>query len=187
MDRQLTAVANGRSKRLNSGAVWSEGSGESTFVGRGLYRLTALALAFLRAQGLRPVCGQRGVQSACKGVATAVDLVCLAEESSTLWLVEVKCGFDGTRRQTVASKGNRSLPRSMRGALKACHDTHEHRHLAQLAATTAMFEEETETMERLRCEFGVRRVGACLLYLTDETVEAVPLPSWWKRIAPSLL
>lgn len=187
VDRQLTAVANGRSKLLAGDAAWSGKSAESPFAGKGLYRLTALALAFLRAQGLRPVCGQRGVRSASKGVATAVDLVCFAEQSSTLWLIEVKCGFDGTRRETVASKGNQSLPRSMRGALKACHDTHEHRHLAQLAATTAMFEEETETTKRLRSEFGVRRVRACLLYLTDETVEAVPLPAWWRRVGPSLV
>ena len=47
-------------------------------------------------------------------------------------------------------------------------------------ATTALFEREAGTLRALK-QRGVTKVGAVLLYVSDEGSEKHELPQWWRR------
>lgn len=177
VDKQLSAIVNMTSKRLRlTDAAWKLGK----FDGVGLYRLTSIALAALKHHGLRPVCAQRGVCDAAKGCATAADVVCLRETDRSLWLIELKCGFDGIR--TKEAKRGRGVVR-MRGALADKVDTHERRHMSQLCCTHRMFTSEDATLAALRTQHGVNTVSGALLYVTDQAAELAPMTQWWRHVA----
>lgn len=163
VDKQLTAIANGTFKQTTH-----------------THELTKVALAVLDKHKLVPVCGQRGV---CKQqIATAVDFVCTC--SDELWLVELKCGFEDVRSIPGKYRGREAC---FAGRFAACKDSAEHRHMAQLAATVAMFEQETEMIETLRQQHGVTQIRACVLYVCESGADLVPLPHWWRTRGARLL
>lgn len=163
VDRQLTAIANGTFKANTH-----------------KHELTNVALAVLQTHKLTPICGQRGVCS--REIATAIDFVCT--RANELWLVELKCGFEGVRSTPGKYKGKETC---FSGRFAACKDSAEHRHMAQLAATVAMFEQEAATLQRLRREHGIDRVKACVLYVCESGADLVPLPKWWQSRGKHLL
>jgi len=59
--------------------------------------------------------------------------------------------------------------------------------MAQLAATVAMFERETETLSKLQRQHGVMTVKACVLYVCESGADLVPLPAWWRTRGKHLL
>ena len=69
-------------------------------------------------------------------------------------------------------------PQQMRGLLSDAPDCLCNRHMAQLAATTAMFR-STPGLAELLPELGVESVQGLLLYATDEDVEYVEMQAWW--------
>lgn len=159
VDGQITAIANGRKPR------------------QGIFRLTKIALTALKAAGLRPVCGQLPVVSDCAGVATAIDLVAMrpSERGPELLLIELKTGYDQGRTLPALRGG---VEQRMAAPLEGASDCVCHRHLAQLAATTALFLSDPAMGERLE-HLGVVSVHSALLYLTDQDIEWVPMQEWW--------
>lgn len=167
VDRQLTAIANATEK-----------SNARRFC------LTTLALASLESYGLSPICGQRGVRHQRSHIATAVDLMCIHRERRELWLVELKCGFEGVRSQPGKLRGKDA---TFLGAFKQCSDTAEHRHMAQLAMTYLMFRSEQSTLRQLEAQHDISRVRACVLYLCESGVDFVELPDWWRKRAGKMI
>jgi hypothetical protein len=144
-------------------------------------KLTRLTFAALQYHGLAPVTSQRVVLDDVLRLATAVDVVCL--RGSALVLVELKCGFGGSRSEPARLRGRaQTFARPFHRAT----DCHLHRHFAQLAATAALFDAETATGEALQ-RAGVESVAAALLYVNDDGSELHELPSWWRRRGDQLL
>lgn len=158
VDEQLSTIANGRKPRN----------------GR-LYRLVRLALEALKNGGIRLVCGQLPVVSDSAVLASAIDLVGLTAEGE-LALIELKTGFDEGRSAPALLNGK---PQMMQAPLAHAGDCVYHRHLAQLAATVAMFDNDEATAEVLRSH-GVRCVRPMLMYVTDADTEIQELPEWWR-------
>jgi phage tail protein X len=159
VDRQLSQLANGRKLRKGTKA----------------FHLTRVVLAALARAGLEPVMGQFGVSSVAGALGTAADLLCLDASKRTLWVVELKTGYRQGRAQAAMQSGR---PQQMRGLLSDAPDCLCNRHMAQLAATTAMFR-STPGLAELLPELGVESVQGLLLYATDEDVEYVEMQSWW--------
>lgn len=161
IDQQVSMVANGRKPR------------------RSLYRLTKVALTALKAEGLRLVCGQLPVASDADNLASAIDVVGVRDgpDGTELVLVELKTGYDRGRQLPAMRQG---VAQTMRGPLQRAEDCLCHRHLAQLAATTALFLSDPCVGERLET-LQVQRVTALLLYVTDADVEFIPLADWWVK------
>jgi len=147
--------------------------------GSKMLKLTRLAFAALRYHGLEPVEAQRVVLDAGKGLGTAIDVVC-TRGADELVLVELKCGFPGNRSEPA-------VPRAMMGGpLRKAVDCALHRHLAQLAATAALFKAEAGTLRALAAK-GVTRVSGVLLYVNDDATEVHELPDWWERRGVKIL
>ena len=159
VDRQLAQLANGCKLRKGTKA----------------FHLTCVVLAALARAGLEPVLGQFGVSSVAGALGTAADLICLNASRRALVVVEVKTGYRQGRAQ-AAVKGGR--PQQMRGVLSAASDCLCNRHMAQLAATTAMFR-STPGLAELLPELGIEAVQGLLLYATDDDVEYVEMQPWW--------
>ena len=117
-----------------------------------------------------------------RGIGTAVDVVCQRGDDEVV-LLELKCGYRGDRATPVYDRGR---PLRMRAPLKTAVDCALHRHLAQLAATHALFVRERGTMAALRAK-GVARVTGALIYVDDDFSELHELPDWWRRRAERLL
>tara|TARA_Y100000389_G_C17435656_1_gene505344 strand:- start:455 stop:1201 length:747 start_codon:yes stop_codon:yes gene_type:complete len=144
-----------------------------------MLKFTRLVFSALKYHDLVPIGSQRVVLHEGKRLATAVDIVCTRGENE-LVLVELKCGFHGDRATPTFPKGN------LKGPLRKAVDCALHRHLAQLATTTALFERETGTLRALR-QHGVTKVGAALLYVSDEGSELHELAAWWRRRGAKIL
>ena len=141
--------------------------------GAKMLKFTRLAFAALSYHDLVPVGSQRVVLNEARRVGTAADIVCMRGESE-LVIVELKCGFVGDR--SVAA-----IPRAMMKApLTKAVDCALHRHLAQLAVTTALFTNEVGTLRALKNK-GVTKVGGVLLYIDDAGSEKHELPAWWRK------
>lgn len=184
VDRQLSALANGRKVPSPRRALTESSSRSAT--GPSLLRLTKLAVAALDSVGLTMVCAQRGVCSHSKRMATAIDLVCHRASDDALVVVEVKCGFHGVRRQPARLRGREML---LGPPLSRCLDTALHRHLAQLTITRHLFaaERTTHTTLREQCDVGTGGIDALLLYASDDDVELVALPDWWRERAEKIV
>ena len=144
-----------------------------------MLKLTRLTFAALRYHGLEPVEAQRVALDAGRGLGTAADVVC-TRGADELVLVELKCGFPGNRSDPA-------VPRAMMGGpLRKAVDCALHRHLAQLAATRALFLQEDATISALKKK-GVTRVVGLLLYVTPMASEIHALPDWWSRRGTALL
>lgn len=144
-----------------------------------MLKFTRLAFAALRYHDLVPIGSQRVVLHDRKRLATAVDVVCSRDEDE-LVLVELKCGFAGDRSTPTFPKANLQAP------LSKAVDCALHRHFAQLAATTALFEREAGTLRALKGK-GIAKVSAVLLYVSDEGSEKHELPAWWRRRGAKIL
>lgn len=138
-------------------------------------KLTSLVFEALRHHGISPLVGQRVVADAARGLGTAIDLV--GARKDELVVLELKCGYAGDR----SAAGGRMQP-----PLASASDSILHRHLAQLAATTALFENETETVQKLAAK-GIGRVSGALLYAQNDQVELHWLPSWWHKRGPRIV
>jgi hypothetical protein len=186
VDRQLSALANGRIVKSPRRGLSSNGTGVSTASSTPMMRLTKMATAALASTGLTMVSAQRGVCSHARGVATAVDLVCYRPSDDAIVVVEVKCGFHGVRRKPARLNGKDAF---LSSPLTSCPDTALHRHLAQLAVTRHMFASERTTLNVLskECGIGSGGVDAVLLYASEGDVELVTLPVWWRDRADTLL
>tara|TARA_B110000444_G_scaffold167983_1_gene156886 strand:+ start:898 stop:1665 length:768 start_codon:yes stop_codon:yes gene_type:complete len=150
--------------------------------GATMLKLTRHCFAALDHHGLKPVEAQRVVLDAQRGVATAVDVLCQRADDE-LVLVELKCGYRGNRASPVRHNGRVV---KMSAPLKTATDCALHRHLAQLAATHALFLREMGTMKALEKK-GIANVTGALLYVDDDASELHALPDWWKRRAQRLL
>lgn len=148
-----------------------------------MLRLTKMVFAAFEERGLEPVLGQRGVSSVHHRIGTAVDIVCHDANKNNIVLVELKCGHSQGRKN-AATKGNEEC--FMRGPLSGAKDTVLNRHLAQLSATTALFERERKTSSKLG-EMGIESVRSVVLYANDDRVDFYEMPQWWKKKGRSLL
>lgn len=147
-----------------------------------MMRMTRMTFAALAHHGLVPVDAQRVVVDGKRRLATAVDIVC-QRGTDELVLVELKAGYAGSRTAAALWGGR---PCFMKGPLAKARDSVLHRHLAQLAATTALFRSETGTMQALKRK-QVTTVSAALLYVNEQGSELHALPDWWARRATKLL
>ena len=145
--------------------------------------LTRLVFSALDEKKLQPVVGQRAVCSQLHRVGTAVDLVCYKQDTSSLVLVELKCGYSGCK---TAAARDASGECYMKGPLRRAADHTLHRHMAQLALTHAMFMREKHTLKRLG-SLGLESVDGLLLYANDAVVESYELAAWWRRKAAATL
>ena len=168
VDAQLTRIANtGGSK-----------------AGAHVYRLTKLVLEALRQQGLELLCAQRSVCVRRLGLATAADLVCFSPATSSVVILELKCGFPSGRKAAALSSNGQ--PQAMQAPLERAADCVLHRHFAQLACTYEMSKSPA-------LQNGLQKMGLCseidavLMYACDKGVETFRLPDWWKKRAPRML
>lgn len=137
----------------------------------------------LERAGLEPVMGQRGVCDEALGLATACDLVCYSEKDKQLVCVELKSGFHGDRKLAAHDKGK---PCMMAKPCMKAQDTTLNRHLAQLAATHSMLNNEPGVHASL-AKFGVESIAGALLYVDDSATELHPLPVWWAKRGAAIL
>ena len=146
---------------------------------KGMYSLTKLALLTLKMSSLVPVMAQRGCCSQANRVATACDLVCYDVASKRIVVVEVKCGFSGSRTCSAIEDGKECR---MHRPLDQAMDCFLNRHMAQLAATTRMLQNESELMKKVST-LGINcdRIDGALLYLNEEKCDLFRLNSWWRR------
>lgn len=149
----------------------------------GQYSLTKLVFAALEEHGLEPVVAQRAVHNTVIG--TAADVLCYEASTGMLYVVELKCGCSGNKMASATGKGGKSL--NMKKPLGAVADCVLNRHLLQLACTRELLVLETDTMKRLMALGVDAVVGACLLYVNDETTELHTLCSYWEERAPRVL
>jgi hypothetical protein len=141
-------------------------------------------LLALQSEGLHPVCAQRGVCDSSATIATAADFICFERDTNRLVVIELKTGFSGARNAPARANGNLA---HLRGPLSTAADTHDNRHLAQLAATHCMLMRENSTLAALR-ELGVSDdVDARLLYVNDESVDFLRMDPWWAAHAKPII
>lgn len=145
-----------------------------------MLKLTRLTFDALTYHELTPISSQRVVLDEARGIATAVDVVCV--KGAELVLVELKTGYSGSRTAQACS----ATPAWLRAPFATAKDCALHRHLAQLAATVALFDAERATAAALGA-VGVEAVTAALLYVDDQGSELHALPDWWRRRGARLL
>lgn len=148
-----------------------------------MLKLTRLCFDALAFHALVPVEAQRVVLDERRGVATAIDIVCQRGDDE-LVLVELKCGYSGDRSLPVQGTNGRVV--KLKAPLKTATDCALHRHLAQLAATYALFVTEQGTQKALERK-GITTVSGALLYVDDERSELHALPPWWQKRGERLL
>lgn len=151
----------------------------------GMYSLTKLVLVALSQAGLTPVLCQRGAASASKRIGTAADIVCYNSKSNCIAVVELKCGFSGSRSAAATLSGEKCR---MKAPLHKAPDCVLNRHLAQLAVTSHLIQSEAQTFSKLGtigvCDSNVESV---LLYANEQSCDLIPLPDWWKKKAAKIL
>jgi len=136
-----------------------------------MLKLTRLFFGALAYHDLVPVGSQRVVIDRERGLGTAVDVVCMRGKHE-LVLVEMKTGFGGDR--------TRSAGTFMQTPVKKAKDCYANRHFAQLAVTMHLFNQEEETLAKLRSK-GVDEVSGCVLYVDGDRSEKFDLPEWWRK------
>jgi len=151
---------------------------------KGQYTLTKLALAALQEHCLEPVASQRAVCSSRLRLGTAIDVLCYEPHTSRLVVVELKCGFSGSK-EAAAQKNGKAC--KMQSPLGHAPDNTLNRHLSQLAVTRQLFASEKDTLARLQT-IGIRSdVGGALLYVNDEATELYTLDDWWVGKAEKMM
>ena len=148
-------------------------------------QLTSHVFDALAYHKLEPIEAQRVVLDERRGLATAVDIVCKHKErADALVLVELKTGYRGDRSAPVRNVTGVAI--KMNAPLATARDCALHRHLAQLAATRALFVQEEATIKALKKK-GVTSVVGVLLYITPAASEVHHLEDWWCRRGQPLL
>lgn len=147
------------------------------------YKLTRMAFSALEAAGIEPVCGQRVVLDANRRVATAADVVGYRKGTNTLVVVELKCGFSGTRTlpATAAAGRNTAAAQTLKSPCSGAADCVLNRHLSQLAVTRHLLAKEGGFVSQLKQKFGILGIDACLLYACDRDTSLYALSDWWVR------
>jgi hypothetical protein len=166
VDSQLAAIANGRKIPSNK-----------------LLRLTRIALSALGEQDLKLVCGAQPVVSAQGNIGSAIDFIATHPNSKELVLIELKTGYTGGRLDPAMRRGS---PQFMQAPLTSAIDCLAHRHLAQLAATVAMFRADRSMASEL-VSTEIETISGLLLYVTDTDVEIIELSDWWQKRGNSIL
>ena len=137
-----------------------------------MLKLTRLFFGALAYHGLTPVGSQRVVIDRERAIGTAVDVVCMRGKCE-LVLVELKTGFGGDRAKAAPGA-------FMQTPVKKAKDCYANRHFAQLAVTMHLFNQEEETLAKLRAK-GVDEVSGCVLYVDGNQSEKFELPEWWRK------
>ena len=124
--------------------------------------LSKAAFAALETLNMTPAIGQRVVLDPARGVATAADLIATRPLEGQpgqfeVVIVELKTGYGGNRLAAATDKRGRVV--KMHAPCRTAKDCVLHRHLAQLAATYALFKQEKGTLKALhsRRDKGQRR------------------------------
>ena len=174
--RRGSAVDAQLSRCINSGKTTPQ---------KGHYSLTKLILVAFSESGLIPVVAQRGCCCASNRIGTAADVVCYNSKTNRLAVVELKCGFSGSRSAPARSNG---IVCTMNAPIGNAPDCVLNRHLSQLAVTAHLIESETTTLCKIAA-LGVEigQVEAFLLYANEEKCDIIPLPSWWKKKAVKIV
>lgn len=149
-------------------------------------RLSKRTLAALKALQLTLAAGQRVVLDSARGVGTAADLVATrGPKHDELVLLELKTGYATNRKAAATDAAGRAV--KMRAPLSTAADSILHRHLAQLAATHALFKREKGTMKALET-LGITKVSAAVLYVAESRLpELYWLPAWWEKRGARIL
>ena len=149
-------------------------------------QLTTHVFDALAYHKLEPIEAQRVVLDERRGLATAVDIVCVNKKcAEELVLVELKTGYRGNRSAPVHNLRSGSVLH-LKAPLNKAHDCALHRHLSQLAATRSLFVREEGTLRALEKK-GITRVVGLLLYVTPAASEVHALPEWWSKRGERLL
>lgn len=156
--------------------------GEKARMRSSMLKLTRMTFLALKHYQLEPIDSQRVVIDRSLNLGTAIDVLCLRGDSE-LVVVELKSGYLGDRTAAAVSGMGRCM---MKSPLATASDSTLHRHLAQLAATLALFMAEAETIASLQTK-GIHKIGAVLLYINDEASELHELPHWWRSRGARLL
>ncbi len=141
-----------------------------------MLKLTRCAFDALSYHHLTPVGSQRVVIDPERRLGTAIDVVC-TRGNHELVLVELKCGFSGSRAASAGTTFQHPFQKAKDSAL--------HRHFAQLAVTLHLFAREADTHAQLAAK-GIDAVSAVLLYVDDAASEKFELPAWWRKRGASL-
>ena len=142
-----------------------------------MLKLTKYTFDALAYHHLVPVGSQRVVLSAARRLGTAIDIVCTRGEHE-LVLVELKCGYSGSRTASAGTK--------LQAPLTKAKDCALHRHFAQLAVTLELFLGEAETIAKLEAK-GIDKVSALVLYVDNAESEKFELPAWWRKRGSALV
>jgi len=142
------------------------------------YKLSKMAFSALEKAGIQPICGQRVVLNAERRIATAADVIGYRESDKSLVVIELKCGFSGTRTLPALHK---SKPQTLQSPCSGAVDCVLNRHLSQLATTRHLLANETTFVSTLKKKFGVLSVNGVLLYACDRDTALYPLSDWWFR------
>ena len=175
VDSQVSALASKSARARKAGATM---------------RLSKAAFAALETLNMTPAIGQRVVLDSARGVATAADLIATRPLEGQpgqfeVVIVELKTGYGGNRLAAATDKRGRVV--KMHAPCRTAKDCVLHRHLAQLAATYALFKQEKGTLKALH-SVGATKVSAALLYVSESRgPECFWLPDWWERRGSKLL
>ena len=148
------------------------------------YKLSKMAFSALEKAGIQPICGQRVVLNAEKRIATAADVIGYRELDKSLVVIELKCGFSGTRTLPALHK---SKPQTLQSPCSTAVDCVLNRHLSQLATTRHLLAKETVFVSTLKKKFGVLSIQGVLLYACDRDTALYPLNDWWVRRSGKLV
>lgn len=151
---------------------------------KGQFTLTKIALAALAENGLTPVACQRAVCHQRQRVGTACDILCYESSTAQLTVVELKCGYSGSKNAPAKHNGCEC---NMKHPLEKAKDCVLNRHLAQLACTREMLCRESAALARMQTIGISNTVGGALLYVNDDQTELYTLPNWWIQRAPRIL
>jgi hypothetical protein len=148
------------------------------------FKFTTLAFSALEKAGLKPVVGQRVSLSRAHGIATAADMICYHEETGSLVVVELKCGFSGNRTLPATVK---RTPQKMRSPCSGASDCLLHRHIAQLTVTRHLLATEPRLLSQLKKKFNITNIRGSLLYVCDRDTQLHELGSWWMKRGKALM
>lgn len=149
-------------------------------------RLSKRTLEALKALKLTLAAGQRVVLDAKRGIGTAADLVATrGPRHDELVILELKTGYAANRKAAATDANGRAV--KLRAPLSTAADSILHRHLAQLAATHALFKRERGTLKALQT-LGITKVSAAVLYVAESRLpELYWMPAWWEKRGPKIL
>jgi hypothetical protein len=171
-----------RGRAVDSQVSKLAGSSANARMSAQKYKLTKMAFGALENAGIQPICGQRVVIDSNLGIATAADMIGYRESDKSLVVVELKCGFSGTR--TLPAMGTNG-PQKMASPCSGAADCVLNRHLAQLTTTRHLLAKETAFTTTLKKKFGILSINGVLLYACDRDTSLYPLNRWWiKRGQP---